>query len=248
MKNFNYLAFDLDGTLAPSKSILQESMAKILGELLETKKIAVISGASFEQYNKQFVAYLPVGVNLENLLLAPTNGAEICIFQDGAWSQKEKHWLAEEEKKIIMQVLQEALQEFGVSQNNTYGPQIEDRKSQITFSGCGQRAPLEIKKTWDPEAKLRKQIADYVSQKLPNLSVRIGGMTSVDITQKGIDKEYALNRIFDIWQIAPADLLFVGDALFEGGNDEPAKKTGCETLQVQGPSETEKVLQEMLKG
>ena len=248
MKNYNYLAFDLDGTLAPSKSVLQESMSKILKELLQTKKIAVISGASFEQYRKQFVAYLPPDANLDNLLLAPTNGASIYTFEDGDWQEKERHFLTEETKREVIKILQEALDKFGVERNNIYGEQIEDRQSQITFSGCGQQAPIEVKQTWDPKAELRLKIANYVGERLPDLSVRIGGMTSVDITQKGIDKEYALRRIFEIWQIQPDELLFAGDALFPGGNDEPAKNSGCDTVQVEDPLDTERVLREMFLG
>jgi len=41
-------------------------------------------------------------------------------------------------------------------------------------------------------------------------------------------------------------MLFVGDALFEGGNDFPARRTGVTCIQVAGPSETVKVIETVI--
>ena len=57
------LAFDLDGTLAPSKSPLPDRISELLTELLEYFHICVISGGKFEQFNNQLMG------NLNYLLL-----------------------------------------------------------------------------------------------------------------------------------------------------------------------------------
>ena len=44
------IAFDLDGTLAESKSPLADKMAEILNELLTKYQVCVISGGKFEQF------------------------------------------------------------------------------------------------------------------------------------------------------------------------------------------------------
>jgi hypothetical protein len=42
------IIFDLDGTLAESKSSLDGEMAALLGRLLEVVKVAIISGGAWE--------------------------------------------------------------------------------------------------------------------------------------------------------------------------------------------------------
>lgn len=44
------IVFDLDGTLAESKSPLDAEMAKLLGALLGVVKVAVISGGNWPQF------------------------------------------------------------------------------------------------------------------------------------------------------------------------------------------------------
>ena len=38
-------------------------------------------------------------------------------------------------------------------------------------------------------------------------------------------------------------MLFVGDALFPGGNDSPVKRTGIKTIQVRDVDETKRVIE-----
>ncbi len=38
------------------------------------------------------------------------------------------------------------------------------------------------------------------------------------------------------------EMVFVGDALFEGGNDHAALKSGIEAIQVSGPEDTKKLI------
>jgi hypothetical protein len=41
-------------------------------------------------------------------------------------------------------------------------------------------------------------------------------------------------------------MIYVGDALFPGGNDYPAIEAGVVSIQVQGPGETRKVVETLL--
>ncbi len=47
------IAFDLDGTLAQSKSPIGPEMAELLTRLLGIVKVAVISGGAWPQFEKQ---------------------------------------------------------------------------------------------------------------------------------------------------------------------------------------------------
>jgi phosphomannomutase len=78
---------------------------------------------------------------------------------------------------------------------------------------------------------------------LPDFSVTLGGSTSVDITKPGIDKAYGVRKLRDVLQVTIAQMLFVGDALFPGGNDYPARSTGADCIQVRDPNETKRVIE-----
>ena len=130
----------------------------------------------------------------------------------------------------------------------TYGKIFDDRQSQITFSALGQLAPLAKKQLWNKKNnKLRKQIAKELKKYLPDYVISLGGLTSIDITKGGIDKAYGIYQIMKFWNIRKEDLVFIGDALFKGGNDYLVKKTGIKTIQVKNYLQTEKLIRDFLK-
>jgi hypothetical protein len=81
---------------------------------------------------------------------------------------------------------------------------------------------------------------------IPNFSVRIGGATSIDITTPGIDKAYGIRKLRDILGISLKEMIYVGDALFVGGNDYPAEQAGVISIPVRGPGETKRVVEAMI--
>lgn len=131
----------------------------------------------------------------------------------------------------------------GFSTEHIWGEQIEDRGSQITYSALGQQAPLEAKKVWDPDFAKRKVIKSRLDLLLPEFSVQLGGATSIDITKPGIDKAYGIQKLQETLNIPIKDMIFIGDALFEGGNDFPARRTGVVCISVKDPQETKKVVE-----
>jgi hypothetical protein len=72
----NPIVFDLDGTLAESKSSLDAEMAALLHELLGAAKVAAISGGDWPQFEKQLLSNLPQDERLMNLSLLPTCGTK----------------------------------------------------------------------------------------------------------------------------------------------------------------------------
>jgi len=81
---------------------------------------------------------------------------------------------------------------------------------------------------------------------IPEFEVRLGGSTSVDITKRGIDKAYGIHKLRDILGVAIEEMVFIGDALFPGGNDYPAKQAGVTSIQVRDPEETKRVIETLL--
>lgn len=244
------IAFDLDDTLAVTKSPISDSMAELLASLLEKYQVCVISGGRFEQFEKQVLDNLKVEHHLlQNLHLLPTCGTRYFRFDDidKKWDKIYAEDIPEADKKKIIESLDKVAEELGYKEKEPYGEVIEDRLSQITFSACGQMAPPEVKYKWDPDEKKRQQIREKVAELVPDYEVRVGGTTSVDVTIRGVDKAYGMDKLMETLEIGKDDILFVGDKLHEGGNDYPVKAMGIDCIEVDRAEDTELVIQTLLK-
>jgi phosphomannomutase len=239
------VVFDLDGTLAASKSPIDAETAALLHDLLGLIKVAVISGGDWLQFDNQVVSRLPHDDRLKNLCILPACGTKFYQY-DGAWKKLYSEDFTTDEKKKIKDSLKReiAAADFGI--DKFWGEVVEDRGSQITFSALGQKAPLEEKEKWDPDFAKRKKLQAMLDEDLPEFSIRLGGTTSVDITKRGIDKAYGIRKLKDTLGIAIDEMIFVGDALFPGGNDYPAEKTNVVFVPVHGPRETKRVIKAMI--
>jgi len=239
------IVFDLDGTLAESKSSLDAEMATLLNALLGIVKVAVISGGNWPQFEKQLLANLSHGEHMTNLSLLPTSGTKFYQYESG-WTQLYSEDFTDEQKEKISSSLKQAigLSDFKIAE--TWGEQIEDRGSQITFSALGQQAPIEEKTKWDPDFTKRKKIKALLDNLIPEFYVRLGGTTSVDVTKPGIDKAYGIRKLRDTLGIAIQEMIFIGDALFPGGNDYPAKEAGVVSIQVRDPNESKRVIEAII--
>ena len=174
MKNIaekDLIIFDLDGTLAESKQVMDSEMTGLLAQLLKRKKVAVISGGSFEQFEKQFLPGLEKlsssssyhSFSFSNLFLLPTTGSTLYIFKKNNWAKEYSHDLSPAEKEKIYAAFKEAVEKSGEKMpTETYGPVSEDRGGQITFSADGQEAPISVKAEWDPTEKKRLHIVRFV--------------------------------------------------------------------------------------
>lgn len=239
------IVYDLDGTLAESKSPLDVEMACLLHDLLRVVKVAVISGGAWTQFDEQLLSNLTRDERLENLSLLPTCGTQ--FFRYGTdWKKVYSEDLAADEKAKIKNSMKKAVLEAGSKPQKLWGEQIEDRGGQITFSALGQEAPLDEKHKWDVDFAKRKKLKAILDKLLPEFSVRIGGSTSIDVTKPGIDKAYGIRKMRDILGIPLKDMIFIGDALFVGGNDYPAEEAGVVSISVKDPDQTKRVTEAII--
>jgi HAD superfamily hydrolase (TIGR01484 family) len=234
--------FDLDGTLAASKAAIDSEMAALLANLLAIVKVAVISGGDWPQFQAQLVEQLPRDGAFAELSLLPTNGTKFYRFDRG-WHQLYAENLNVDQKRRIVGALDAAVASAGVRAERTWGDEVEDRGSQITYSALGQAAPLAEKLKWDPDFSKRKKIVALLAGSLPDFSVRMGGSTSIDVTLQGIDKAYGIRKLHEILGVPIEQMVYVGDALFPGGNDYPVRSTGADCIRVAGPEETKRVIE-----
>ena len=239
------IVFDLDGTLAESKSPLDAEMAALLQRLLAIVKVAVISGGDWPQFQKQLLANFPVNPHLADLSILPTCGTKFFQYQSD-WKKLYSEDFTAAEKEKILSAFNSALASTGFKPEKVWGEVIEDRGSQITFSALGQQAPLEEKNKWDPDYAKRKQIKALLDISIPEFSVRMGGATSVDVTKLGIDKAYGIKKLSALLGISLDEMIFVGDAIFPGGNDYPPKEAGVLCISVRNPHETKLVIETII--
>jgi phosphomannomutase len=234
------IVFDLDGTLAESKLSVDSEMSELLYDLLAIVKVAVISGGDWPQFEKQLLSNLPYDERLANLSLLPTCGTKFFQYT-GDWKKIYSEDLTAEEKTKIVGSLRQAVGVAGLKVEKVWGEVIEDRGSQITFSALGQQAPLEEKNKWDSDFTKRKKIKAVLDTFIPEFSVRLGGATSIDVTKPGIDKAYGIGKLRDRLGVSLKEMIFIGDALFVGGNDFPVKEAGVVSIPVRGPDQTKPV-------
>lgn len=247
LSNYQLVAFDLDDTLAPSKSPLPGRMAVALSRLLDRVEVCVISGGQFGQFESQLLAGLDASEpELERLHLMPTCGTRYMVRKSGEWENVYVRNLTDAERAEALTILEEEARRLGLWEAETWGEILEDRGSQITFSALGQQAPLEAKRAWDPNGEKKETLRAAVAKRLPTLEVRSGGSTSVDITRKGVDKAYGIAELSKQTGIPISAMLFVGDRLDPGGNDFPVTCLGIDTFAVRDWEHTASFIEELV--
>lgn len=233
--------FDMDGTLTPSKQPMTLSIGKMLAKFLSKKYVGVISGASFPQFKKQFISQLPQNANIGNLFILPMNGSELWEYDGKKWTCVYREFLKPAELTKIKNAFLKIAKKFP-PEKKVWGTILDNRGSQITFSGLGSKAPLDKKALWDPHQKKRKAMRVFLKKLLPDFEITIGGTTSIDVTRKGITKAFGVQRALALYGFEKKEVVFVGDALFPGGNDYPVQRLGIKSIRVFGPDDTLKVL------
>jgi HAD superfamily hydrolase (TIGR01484 family) len=238
------VAFDLDDTLAPSKAPLPDPVADALRRLLAVTEVCVISGGQIVQFRTQVVerlGHLP-GESAARLHLMPTCGTQYWRLGEDGLHCVYAEDLTDEQKASAMAAVEREARRLGLWAAETWGPPLEDRGSQITYSALGQQAPLDVKRAWDPTGEKKNSLRAAVQAVLPDLEVRSGGSTSVDITRRGIDKAYGMQRLREVTGVPFDETLFVGDRLDPDGNDYPVKALGVPCRAVEGWEETVEVI------
>jgi phosphomannomutase len=242
------VAFDLDDTLAPSKSAIDPRIGELLIALADRVEVAIISGGQLAQFTSQVVERLPDAspAALSRLHLLPTCGTQYYRLTPNGITTVYAHSLTDDQKSRALEAVEGEARRLGLWEAETWGDILEDRGSQITFSALGQRAPLTAKVAWDPTGVKKNSLRAAVAELIPDLEVRSGGSTSVDITHRGIDKAFGMRQLSEQTGIPLDDMLFVGDRLDPDGNDYPVLAMGVTCHAVEGWEETAEFLERLI--
>lgn len=209
-----YIFLDMDNTITESRQKISKEMKKVLSNF--KYPFAVISGASKDQIEHQLDG-------LKCPILAQSGN------ETPLWTNK----LTRNEVREIYNHIK-AIFNFTIT---IFGDLVENRGSQIALSFIGHHSPVEVKKKWDPDQRNRKEILSEVPFKSKTLTVRIAGTTCLDYTSKNGTKGHNVARWIKENKLKKKDCVYIGDALFKGGNDETVIGI-IKTIPVKDPAET----------
>lgn len=185
--------FDLDNTVTPSRSEIHPAIFDTLNHI---KNKVIISGASEEQMRSQL------------------GGLRCAVMsQNGNVNSLWKRLLTTEEQELILK----HIELYSDKTNPT--DKTENRGAQVSYSFVGHHAPLEIKKTFDPTGEKRRKMLETFP--LPaGIEAKIAGTTCIDYLPIGLNKGTNILKYIELKGWKRRDCIYVGDALFPGGNDE----------------------------
>ena len=239
--------FDLDDTLANSFESPTKKMNMRIIRLLDRLPVAIITGRDFPWMARDFLPQIAAEGHMERFYVFP-EGAAQCFQWDGReWKEIYGWSISEEDHTRIRKAVLESVEETGVLKGlPCFGEQFVQKRAMVAFAALGIDVPSDLKYSWDPGNKRRATLRDAIAAKLPEFDVLMGGATSTDVTKKGVNKAHGVKWLSKRLNIPAAEMLYVGDALYEGGNDSVVIPTGIKTRSITGPEETATVIDELL--
>lgn len=233
--------FDLDNTLTPSKSLILPEHVPVFKSLSERANIIIASGHGATDIRAHLTPEL---AGTYSILGQNGNYAE---SKDGTilWSRS----LFQTQKDAIHNFIQKARAKlhYDVRDENDI---VDDRDSQIAFSLIGHHEDKEKKHAFDPTHEKRLALLADMPEDLQKLTdaeveVQSGGTTVLDFFSLGKNKGYNVGEFITAMGWSASDCIFIGDALFPGGNDSTVIGI-IPTHAVKNPHETFEFINKML--
>ncbi len=220
----------MDQTIAPSREPIYAEMFDLLTSL--PHDIIIVSGqdiAKISWQSNQLPAYT----------LGQNGNHATDVDNEELWNIP----LDDAHRAEIMEHIEAIVDILDHDLNHDWSP-IEDRGAQITFSPIGNTAPVEEKRTYDPDRRKRELFMKQVPFVSAELVVKIGGSTSFDYIHKDRHKGTNVQKLIDLKGWDKEACIYFGDGLFPGGNDEAVIGV-IETVPVDDHNDTLEKLKQM---
>lgn len=228
-----HIFFDLDNTLTRSRTLMPDAHQEIFKKLCADKDVVVVTGGQISQIKKQ------IPPSFDGTYFALSQSGNHAVAKNGGilWSER----FTKEQKAAIFAFIKLVHDEVAlpVAEENDL---VEDRGSQISYSLIGHHEDVAKKEAFDPGARKRLGILAQHKEEVEKLraagaDVRPGGTTTFDFTIAGKDKGFNILRFIEHEGWKKEDCIYIGDALFPGGNDETVIGV-IPTHAVKDPDET----------
>ena len=207
MSFYTIYVFDVDGTLTPSRDIIDSDFESYFVNWAIPRNVHLITGSDYAKTLEQ------VGKDVIISVSAVHNCAGNSIWSRGEERSRNEWTISSDAKAWLRNKLKES--KFTLRT----GTHIEERCGLVNFSTIGRGASKierQIYVKFDKLYKEREQISKEFNAQFPELEAAIGGETGIDIYQKGRNKAQLLSYLGEV-----GELIFFGDAMEEGGNDWP---------------------------
>lgn len=209
--------FDLDNTLTRSKSLIEPEHAGILRSLSDHADVIVVSGSHQDVIRKH------LGQSLEGRYRILSQNGNYATDLNGTvlWERR----LNDAQKNAVYQFIEEVKRYAQLSVKNERDL-VEDRGCQISYSLIGHNEDVSKKEKFDPDFSKRLALLKHFHKEVERLDrdlsieIKIGGTTCLDIFERGKNKGYGVAELVRLMDWKKEECMYVGDALFPGGNDE----------------------------
>lgn len=233
--------FDLDKTLTKSRSPMDPGHQETFDRLCAERDVIVVTGGTIEQIREQIT---PRFTGRYFTLAQSGNQA---LAKDGSvlWNEQ----LNDEQVAASMGFIAQLREYFGIQVRDERDI-IENRGAQIAYSVLGFHENIEKKYAFDPDETKRQAALSHFSADVASL-LQIGvevvpaGTTNFSFIPAGKHKGFNVNRLLERESWAKGDCVYVGDALFPGGNDYVVEGV-VPTHPVKDPDDTFNFIKEML--
>jgi len=236
-----HVFFDLDKTLTKSRSPMEPDHQEVFARLCNAADVIVVTGGTIEQIREQ------VTPRFTGQYITLAQSGNEALAKDGTvlWDEK----LSTQQVDASMRFI-ELLKEYFTIKVKDENDIIENRGAQIAYSVLGFHEDIEKKYAFDPEETKRqealKHFADEVAQLLViGVEVVPAGTTNFSFIPAGKHKGYNVNRLREQMKWQKDECVYIGDALFPGGNDYVVVGV-IPTHQVQDPDDTFAYLETLL--
>ena len=204
----NKFIFDVDGTLTPSRGIIDPKFKEYLNSYCSANEVYLVTGSDKSKTIEQ------IGEDTYNLCkrVYQCSGSDV---YEGDNSILKSVW----ELPALARTFLISCEYESQFTERTGIRHIEERSGMVNFSVLGRGAAAEQRAKYveyDTVKNERINIASAFNTMFPELQATVGGETGIDIAPRGSDKSQILRDFKE-----DDTIHFYGDAMFEGGNDKP---------------------------
>ena len=204
----NKFIFDVDGTLTPSRGIIDPKFKEYLNSYCSANEVYLVTGSDKSKTIEQ------IGEDTYNLCkrVYQCSGSDV---YEGDNSILKSVW----ELPALARTFLISCEYESQFTERTGIRHIEERSGMVNFSVLGRGAAAEQRAKYveyDTVKNERINIASAFNTMFPDLHATVGGETGIDIAPRGADKSQILRDFKE-----DDTIHFYGDAMFEGGNDLP---------------------------
>jgi phosphomannomutase len=250
----------MDGTLTLPRKEIRRQMIRKLKELSNIADIGIVTGSGYDYLIQQCrELWCGLSVDPERITLLPCNGTQVYTAdQAGRFFISHKVDMRQELGDNVLDTVMTCLTHMQFMHTCNRPPHpltghfISYRDSMINWCPVGRNANNEQREAFikfDAETDSRLSAKDMIQKYLmvhdiDNVTLALGGSTSIDIFPTGWDKTYALQHF-------PGRVCwFVGDSCTETGNDRTlyeALQPGGRSYETTGPEATLKIIDEIIQ-